>query len=110
MSIFKVGIVGAGFVGSSVINGFDTDTVEQYVVDPDLIPGSNIEALVEFDPQITFVCVPTPESDTGHVDVTIARHVLMQLSANAYKGIVVMKSTITPDSLINMKKDFGIRQ
>jgi|TARA_B110000483_G_scaffold231499_1_gene297965 UDPglucose 6-dehydrogenase len=109
MSIFKVGIVGAGFVGSSVINGFDTDTVEQYVVDPDLIPGSNIEALVEFDPQITFVCVPTPESDTGHVDVTIARHVLMQLSANAYKGIVVMKSTITPDSLINMKKDFGIR-
>ena len=29
----KLGIVGKGFVGSSVSNGFDVD-VEQYIVDP----------------------------------------------------------------------------
>ena len=33
MNILRLGIVGNGFVGSAVSNGFDVDT-EQFIVDP----------------------------------------------------------------------------
>ena len=106
----KIGVVGAGFVGGSVINGFDTEAVDLYIVDPVVSKSNSIQSLVEdFNPQITFVCVPTPETETGDVDVSIARQVLSDLWDRNYKGIVVMKSTITPDHLTKMKKDFGIR-
>jgi UDPglucose 6-dehydrogenase len=106
----KIGVIGAGFVGGSVINGFDTESVDLYIVDPVVSEHNNIQDLVgDFDPQITFVCVPTPETDNGDVDVSIARQVVSDLWDRNYKGIVVMKSTITPDHLTKMKKDFGIR-
>ena len=102
----KLGIIGKGFVGSAVANGFDRD-VEQFVVDPDF-NDNTIEQLVhEFGPPLTFVCVPTPQhKDHNDVDVSIVRDVLTELSAQKYKGIVVVKSTITPDHLTQMKKDF----
>ena len=40
------------------------------------------------------------------VDNLIARDVLTELNLNKYKGIVVIKSTITPDHLINFKKQY----
>ena len=53
----KLGIVGKGFVGSAVANGFDQD-VEQFIVDPNL-NNNTLNDLVNFDPPLTFVCVPT---------------------------------------------------
>lgn len=105
----KLGIVGHGFVGSAVANGFDVDT-EQYIVD---IKQNNntLEDLVDvFNPSITFICVPTPQQVTHlDVDVSIARETLQRLSNLNYKGIVVIKSTITPDHLTKMKKDFNLK-
>ena len=105
----KLGIIGAGFVGGSVIEGFDTDTVDQFVVDP-LFNDNTIDDLVKYDPPLLFVCVPTPEAvdDSGDVDVSIARQTLSDLNDLCYKGIVVIKSTITPKHLIKMKKDFKL--
>jgi UDPglucose 6-dehydrogenase len=101
----KIGIIGHGFVGSAVANGFDKD-VDQFVVDP-LFHDNTIDDLVKYDPPLTFVCVPTPEQDTHmDVDVSIAREVLIQLENLNYKGIVVIKSTITPDHLTTFKKTF----
>ena len=101
----KIGIIGKGFVGSAVANGFDRD-VDQFVVDP-LFHDNTIDDLVKYDPPLTFVCVPTPQQDTHmDVDVSIARDVLTQLSNLEYKGIVVIKSTITPDHLTTFKKTF----
>lgn len=108
-SNLKLGIVGAGFVGGSVIAGFDKN-VEQFVVDTKLYPERTIDQLVEFSPSITFVCVPTPMiEDHGDVDVSIVRQVLSDLYDRKYKGIVVIKSTITPKHLTRMKKDFGVK-
>ena len=91
----KLGIIGKGFVGSAVANGFDID-VDQFVVDP-LINDNTIIDLVNYDPPLLFVCVPTPEQETHmDVDVSIARDVLAELEKLKYKGIVVIKSTITP--------------
>lgn len=107
----KIGVVGAGFVGGSVINGFNTEAVDLYIVDPAVNESNNIQSLVEsFDPQITFVCVPTPKIEGhGDVDVSIVRQVLSDLYDRKYKGVVVIKSTITPDHLTQMKKDFAMR-
>ena len=104
----KLGIIGAGFVGGSVVAGFDKN-VEQFVVDTKL-NHNTIDDLIEFDPSITFVCVPTPQT-IGHtdVDVSIVRQVLSDLYDRNYKGIVVIKSTITPRHLTTMKKDFGVK-
>lgn len=103
---FKLGVIGAGFVGGSVIAGFDRN-VDQCVVDT-VKTKNTIEDLIEFDPSITFVCVPTPESKNGDVDVSIVRQVLGDLHDREYKGIVVIKSTITPKHLTKMKKDFKL--
>ena len=101
----KLGIIGKGFVGSAVANGFDKD-VTQFVVDP-LFHDNTIDDLVKYDPPLTFVCVPTPEKDTHmDVDVSIANEVLAELSELEYKGIVVIKSTITPDHLTTFKKTY----
>ena len=103
----KLGIIGKGFVGSAVSNGFNDD-VEQFVVDP-LHSNNSIEGLVEFDPIITFVCVPTPVSEDGSCDVSIARSVLQELNERQYKGVVVIKSTIVPDYLHEFKKAYALR-
>ena len=103
----KLGIIGKGFVGSAVANGFDRDT-EQFIVDPNLNNNTITDLVNSFDPPLTFVCVPTPEQDTHmDVDISIARDVLSKLQQEKYKGIVVIKSTITPDHLTTFKKTFS---
>ena len=67
----KIGIVGKGFVGSAVANGFNKGT-EQFIVDPNY-SNNTIEGLIEFRSCITFVCVPTPVTEDGSCDVTIAQ-------------------------------------
>jgi|TARA_B100000085_G_scaffold222971_1_gene208100 UDPglucose 6-dehydrogenase len=102
----KLGIIGKGFVGSAVANGFDRD-VEQFIVDPNL-NNNTIKDLVTFDPPLTFVCVPTPEQDSHmDVDVSVVRDVLSNLNNESYKGIIVIKSTITPDHLTTFKKTYS---
>lgn len=98
MTNLQLGIIGAGFVGGSVVNAFDTTTVDQWVVDP-AKTDTSMEELLSVDPEIIFVCLPTPSSPDGSVDIGIVSEVLEQLSMSEYMGIVVLKSTITPDKL-----------
>jgi len=105
---FKLGIIGKGFVGSAVSAGFST--AEQYVVDPRISEDNTIDKLVsEFDPPLTFVCVPTPPNEDGSVNVDIVSEVLQELNDREYKGIVVVKSTIIPDYLHVFKKTYKLK-
>ncbi len=102
----KLGIIGKGFVGSAVANGFDRK-VDQFIVDPKYT-NNTIADLIEFDPSVCFVCLPTPKQDThSDVDISYVREALTQL--DVYKGITVIKSTITPDHLTKLKKDFNLK-
>jgi len=106
--VLKLGIIGKGFVGSAVANGFDKD-VDQFVVDTKL-NNNTIKDLIEYDPSLCFVCVPTPQQDTHlDVDISIVRSVLTELNEQKYKGIVIIKSTITPQHLTKFKKDFNLK-
>lgn len=101
----KLGIIGKGFVGSAVSNGFNRD-VEQFVVDP-TYNKNTISDLMEFKPEGIFVCVPTPEKKSGDVCVDIVTQVLSELCDANYRGVVIVKSTITPKHLTKFKKTFG---
>jgi UDPglucose 6-dehydrogenase len=102
----KLGIIGHGFVGTAVDNGFDKN-VDKFIVDINK-NNNTIQDLVKYDPSIVFVCVPTPQQVTHEdVDISIAREVLIELEQQNYKGIIVIKSTITPQHLIQFKKQFN---
>lgn len=89
----KLAIVGKGFVGGAVDFGFDKD-VTKFIVDPKL--GTSIDELVSFEPDVTFVCVPTPMGQNGAIDSSIVESSIEYLKANV-TGLIVLKSTVVPD-------------
>lgn len=107
MHTLKLGIIGKGFVGGSVAYGFSKN-VEQIIVDPKHSDISLLEC-VDRNPELIFVCVPTPQGSNGDVDVSIARSVLKQLHNYRYSGIVVIKSTISPNHLNNFVEEYSLR-
>jgi len=103
--VLNLGIIGKGFVGSAVANGFDKDC-EQIIVDPKYTDNTLEDVL---DCKLIFVCVPTPVADDGSCDTTIANEVLAELHRLQYKGVVVIKSTIIPDYLHEFKKTYDLK-
>lgn len=90
----KLGIVGHGFVGKAVDYAFTHRGVEKFYVDPKY--GTTIDDLVEWQPNFTFICAPTPMSEAGFVDASIVEDACLKLLEHT-KGGVVIKSTVTPD-------------
>jgi len=103
--MLKLGIIGKGFVGSAVANGFDKDC-EQVIVDPKYTDNTIEDAL---DCKLIFVCVPTPVAEDGSCDVSIVNDVLIELSMRDFKGVVAVKSTIIPDYLHEFKKSYDLK-
>jgi nucleotide sugar dehydrogenase len=99
----KLAIVGAGFVGKAVDFGFDKK-VKKCIIDPKL--GTSIELLNKFEPDVTFVCVPTPMNNNGAIDSSIVEEVVRYLISNT-SGIIVLKSTVTPSIIRKIVDRFG---
>lgn len=95
----KIGVIGAGFVGSAVINAFSKCDI--IVVDP-AHSSMSIADMLSQEPEAIFVCVPTPSGKDGAVDASIITEVLDQLPDNV---AIIVKSTITPDHLINRDQE-----
>jgi len=101
----QIGIVGHGFVGQAVDYGFSQRNVEKFIVDPNY--DTTVDDLAAFDPDVTFVAVPTPMSNTGKIDSTIVEKVVKEI-IDKTRGLIVVKSTVTPDIMIelaNMARD-----
>ena len=92
----KLGIVGHGFVGKATDWGFNK-RVSKFIVDPLL--DTNILDLKEFEPEIVFICVPTPMSDDGSQDSSIIENVIKELVLHCPNAIKVIKSTVLPSLL-----------
>ena len=97
----KIGIIGHGFVGKATDWGFHKNT-EKFIVDPKI--GTTIDQLFEFNPELIFVCVPTPMGENGIQDSSIIEAVVQELSAKCRESIIVIKSTVLPSILENIKK------
>lgn len=98
----KIAIVGYGFVGQAVKFGFEGPMNQILIVDPDQ-GYEDIGAIEAFNPDFTFVCVPTPMGETGAVDAHIITKVIHKLrSINS--GCVVIKSTVPPNIIKKLVK------
>lgn len=88
----KIAIVGHGFVGKAVDYGFTSVHIQKKIIDPNY--GTSVEELLDWKPDFTFVCVPTPMGEDGDINTTILDKVMETL--DWVTGIVVIKSTVTP--------------
>ena len=104
MKIFKklkLGIVGHGFVGKATDWGFNTKT-DKFIVDPLL--NTTIDDLKAFNPEIIFICVPTPMGEDGSQDAMILEKVVKELQEKCPESIKVIKSTVLPSILEKLDK------
>ena len=90
----RMGIVGHGFVGQAVDYAFTHRDIEKFYVDPK--HGTTIDDLLDWKPNVTFVCAPTPMAESGFIDASIVEDAVLKLLEHTEGGVVV-KSTITPD-------------
>ena len=90
----RIGIVGHGFVGGAVDYAFTHRDIEKFYVDPKY--NTTIDDLLDWKPNVTFICAPTPMAESGFVDASIVEDAVLKLLEHTEGGVVV-KSTITPD-------------
>jgi len=90
---FRIGIVGHGFVGKAVDYGFEHPDVKKFLVDPKY--DTTIDDLVEFNPNIVFVCTPTPMGEDGSVDSSATEDAVLKIIKKTSAG-VILKSTLPP--------------
>ena len=101
MKKLKLGIVGHGFVGKATDWGFSKN-VEKFIVDP--LYATTVFDLKKFDPEIVFICVPTPMNNDGSQDSSTITQVIKELVEHCPNSIKVVKSTVLPSILLGLKK------
>ena len=111
----SIGIIGNGYVGGSLANGFK-GFIETKIFDNDPARSLNSFATVINTTDFVFVCVPTPMNiqNGGRVDLSIVESVLAKISNNlsnnlsnnfssknkpSHNPLIVIKSTVTPGSV-----------
>ena len=95
----SVGVIGNGFVGSAVVNGFALHAeVKVYDKSPELSIDS-FESAVNCD--YVFICVPTPMGQAGASDLNIMDSVISGISREQKNksSINIIKSTVPPGTL-----------
>ncbi len=107
-NIDKIGIIGQGFVGSAVREGF-SDYIEVLTYDKDPSKESTCNSLSEIvnKVDVMFVCLPTPMRKSGECDLSIIDsviHEIDRLSKNRQK-IAIIKSTIPPGTTAELNRE-----
>lgn len=83
------GVVGLGFVGSAVDNGFMKTSKYLYDLNKKILKGKPSDA------DIIFLCLPTPtQNGVQNIDTIVST--MENLVKEKYDGIVVVKSTVLP--------------
>ena len=97
----KIGIIGNGFVGSSVAFGFSSQTgcdAEVRIYDKDKTKSTSTLQEVIDKSDFIFVSVPTPSNPDGSINLDIVNGVFDEMnSRNKRKdNIFLLRSTVTP--------------
>ncbi len=99
MKIQNVGIIGQGFVGSSLLKSFEPH-YNVYSYDKfkkDLSTHKSIYSMSRAC-ELIFVCVPTPMKEDGSCDISIVKKSVQEACSSGRKNIVAIKSTIPPNT------------
>ena len=89
----KIGVIGNGYVGSAVANGFNCYDLKIYDKNPDL-SNSSLEDVLSQD--FVFVCVPTPMTEVlgGDCNLSIIDSCFKEIEEIGSEAIFIIKSTI----------------
>ena len=101
----KIGIVGQGFVGTAVREGFKNYfDIETF----DIVKDSSCNSLLELSSlsDVIFVCLPTPMEINGDCHLDIVENTLLGLDVIEKCKTIVVKSTIPPGTTRKWNKKF----
>jgi len=90
----RIGFIGLGMVGKAIYDVL-SETNETCFFDIKF-EDSKIEDILQSD--IVFIAVPTIPDINNKCDLTILNEVIEQLTKLDYKGVICIKSTITPET------------
>ena len=94
LNIMKIGIIGYGFVGKALEEGF-TSNVKILKIDPKL--NAQPLDLKDFEPDAIFICVPTPMNNDSSQDISILKKVINEIKELNLKSLIVLKSSVLPN-------------
>jgi len=114
-----IGIIGFGTVGRAIQHGFQQVTDFRIHDNNPLISENTLDEVVN-DSDYIFICVPTPTSvETGKCDISILDSVLNNIrkignyshiiERKFYEKIYIIKSTITPNTTIDLQNKYSMR-
>jgi UDPglucose 6-dehydrogenase len=112
--MYKIGVVGKGFVGSAVAHGFSESVgykaeVRIYDKDPRLSQNS-LEDLIK-NSEIVFISVPSPSNQDGSISTNILYDCIEQISkivdkTKNYEPIFLIRSTVVPGTTRSIQNNF----
>ena len=103
--MYKIGIIGNGFVGSSVAHGFSSNTccdVEDIkIYDKEHDKSTHTLKEVVNDSDYIFLSVPTPMNDDGSISLDIVHEVFKEIDdvidyETEEQPIILLRSTVIP--------------
>ena len=109
----KIGIIGNGFVGSSVSFGFSPQTgcdgVDIKIYDKDKSKSTHTISEVVNDSDIIFLSVPTPSNKDGSINLDIVYDVFNDIEECREEGsepVLLLRSTVTPGTTRKLQIGF----
>ena len=105
MKDIKLGIIGLGFVGNAVLEGYSKRGFKK-IRTYDINKKGNCQSLAELAnfTDYIFVCVPTP-TESFKQDISAIEEICLELDKHYFKPkVVIIKSTILPIQLLKLKK------
>lgn len=106
----NLGVIGYGFVGQAVANGFNVasggkDTIRYYDKFKDSTPLKEVIEKSDF----IFICLPTPmKKDESGIDLTIIDESMPEITkyTDNTDKIIVIKSTVIPGTTARLEKEY----
>jgi nucleotide sugar dehydrogenase len=100
----KIGIIGKGFVGESIYKSFKLKNIDTVAYDR-FKESDTFEACL--NAQILFLCLPTEyDNSLKEYDKSIIIGVCKLLEYNNYSGIILIKSTVEPNTTNKLAENF----
>lgn len=100
----NIGIIGMGYVGSSIAHGFSlVANIKVYDINP-ILSQNTLEETIR-DSKYIFICLPTPMKDNGEADISIIDDTLNKINKMGWfpRKIFIIKSTIPPKTTLRLK-------
>ncbi|MDO8619384.1 MAG: hypothetical protein Q7R49_05595 [Candidatus Daviesbacteria bacterium] len=105
-----IGIIGYGFVGQAVANGFNTASVskDQILYYDKFKEGTSLEEVIKAS-EFIFVCLPTPmKANESGIDLSIIEESMAEVTKHTDNTdkILIIKSTVTPGTTAKLQEKY----